>query len=771
MRSATATSPRRLALLSLLATAGLAGCTRDLELPEPPTSPVIASFAPAQAFAGQLVRVTGVHFAAAATENTVNFAFASARVERSEGGALLVRVPPDAGTGPITVTNREGTSAASATPFGYLGRGEPARLQVASKTPILHRPRAVYAIGGDVLLDSALYDGLVWTGNTAFTSPTVERTAADPELGLVYVVHEDLMAGTQLIAIDATQGIVQATQFLPDVPHQILPLAGRNLVVTFHTNGLGEEVVAGWNATDLTELFPPTPYGVGTCDGAADVRDGRAVVAGYDPNFDRFNLFLLDLTGAPAPPLPVVEFVNAAGYAGPWPPPLHTAFTSRFPVAVAASGGGGPRAAAALEGGDVVLANLGTTPPEYFLDVETFSAMEVEAIVGGQHSGRAVALKPEAGYAFAFSVDDGSLRWIVDANLPAAVSTLPQVTAMESTDLAFVANAGDNDVLIVNVGTGLTVGSVNFDVGPRGADYGDAATFMPTGAGLDGDVIFPAFTFPGLLRIPIGTGAPSVISRTPEIDRLATSPADGALWQITSGLTPRLEGYLGYAGDTWATAVSVVLPAAPQRLAAWGTLAVVAHDDGLALVDGASPPAGAPPTAAIPNATTPAFGALGFTPAGDVWTLVETDAGPEAQLWTAASIAGSGTPTATRPLGGTPHSAAWLEDGLWVFSYDGAGVPVATLLDGSLSEVRTVATGERLTGIHGVSPNGRLLVLRESGGELGFLLRFFRADPDAGFPEVGSLVFDERVEALTFDAGGERLYLLTQLPDRLITID
>jgi hypothetical protein len=50
-------------------------------------------------------------------------------------------------------------------------------------------------------------------------------------------------------------------------------------------------------------------------------------------------------------------------------------------------------------------------------------------------------------------------------------------------------------------------------------------------------------------------------------------------------------------------------------------------------------------------------------------------------------------------------------------------------------------------------------------------VRFFRADPGLGFPEVGRLVFENRVTGLAFDATGERLYVLTQGPDRIVTID
>jgi len=294
---------------------------------------------------------------------------------------------------------------------------------------------------------------------------------------------------------------------------------------------------------------------------------------------------------------------------------------------------------------------------------------------------------------------------------------------------------------------------------------------MDAGTGLEGDLVFPSTSFPGLLRVPSGTGTPSAISRTPAIERLATSAGDGAIWQVSNGATPRLDGYLGYLGGVWDTAVSAVLPAAPQRLAARGALAAVAHDSGLSLVDGASPPAGTAPFADIPGFASPTFLGLGFTPSGDVWLVVTDFALTEAQLWAPGSIVPGGTPSATVAVMNGAHSAAWLEDGLWIFGTDGGGIPQATLIGGAFTELRTIPTSDRLGEVHAVSPNSRLLVCREFGGTLGYPLRFFLADPETGFPEVGSLIFTERIEGFTFDTKGERLYVLTQNPDRVITVD
>jgi hypothetical protein len=239
------------------------------------------------------------------------------------------------------------------------------------------------------------------------------------------------------------------------------------------------------------------------------------------------------------------------------------------------------------------------------------------------------------------------------------------------------------------------------------------------------------------------------------------------VWASSWSLPPRVERYLDGA---WGAPVSVDLPSgATQRItAARGDLLLVGNDEGLSLVDGTTETAA---TVAIPGAGSPGFHALGFTTEGDVWALVTGDVDTQVQLWSVASIRTAGAPTAIWTVPGHAQTAAFLEDGLWVFQLDAEMRPVATLLDDAMVPVRTVASNDRLLAIHAISPNGRLIVFREMGGTLGYVLRFFRADPQAGFPEIQTLVFDARVEGFTFDATGERLYVLTQAPDRVVTVD
>jgi hypothetical protein len=759
------------ALSSAFCVLALVSCTRDLALPSPPTSPTIAGFTPLAAYAGQLVRVSGTHFALEATGNTVNFAHASARGERWDGAALVIRVPADAGDGAVTVTSREGTSAASTSAFDYLGLGEPRRIQVAASNPILHRPAAVHAIGGDVVLHSGLYAGLVWAGSSAFSTPTITRSAADPTLGTLFYADSDPSLGTpRLVSMDATSGSVIATAALDYAPAQILPLPGDGVVLTFHWNDLASvEEVAAWDATSLAPVFAPAEYGVASFFGAADVGDGRVVIAGVEPAAYEFTLLVLGIGAAlPGPPAPAL--------AAPTPPSISDTSSGLAALAVgraaepnlvAGIATGDHLAAVALYGGDIAVANLDAPSPVFEFTVETWSTAAIETIAAsptggtfGAETGIAIATKTGDDLSIGFNLATGRLLWGV-------VGSKPTVATVDG-PLAFVANDGDNDVSVINLTTGSRVARVNFDVLPGAqAGFAGAAAFVPAASGIDGDILFPSTAFPGLLRFPTGTGETASVSRAQGIAFLSAAIESRTAWASSWSLTPRVEGYLD---GSWDAPVSVDLPpsATPRIAAARGHLLVVGHDAGLSLVNGDT---GTATTATVPGAGAPVFRALGFTPTGEVWALVEGDLDVQAQLWSPASITTGGTPTATWTVPGFARTAAFLEDGLWVFQLDAALLPVATLLDGTMSEVRTVSANERLLEIHAVSPNGRLLVHREMGGTLGYLLRFFRADPAAGFPEVQTLVFDARVEGFTFDATGERLFVLTQAPDRVVTVD
>lgn len=783
MRPAPAAPPRhRLALAAVLSALALAGCSRDLDLPGVPSGPTLGGFTPSAAYAGQLIRVTASNLEADAAANVVNFANGSARGERFEGTTLLVRVPAGAGDGPVTVENLDGTSAASAGSFDYLGLGEPSRLQVASAAPILHHPRAVLPANSEVAIVSGLYDGIVWPSQPDVVVPDVRTAAVDAvqqsSASHVYSDADPVTGLPRLVVADGPTGALLATQPLDYFPSKIVVRSGQGEVITFHYDEVDMvEKVTSWNLTGLGLRFGPVPYGIEFFFGAADLYNQYVVIAGVTGPDYELALYAYDVSWyPPATPPTAVPIPCNPIYGLACPPPLALDSSGQVPLMGFHWAGDTYYVAAAIEGGDVV-AGYGTGltgVPELMFTTETYDDSPIEAMVEGVTAPIGIATKPAAGLTVAFDLG-GAPRWIVDSNGPTRVDT---GRTPNGAFLAYVANDGDNDVVLVSLDTGMQVGRVNFDVAPGAQGYAGAAAWVPAASGIDGDLYFPTTAFPGLVRFPVGEGVPEAVSSLPRIAVVAAADDAPTVWfgSVPSpewpGFPPHLVGLVDLDAGAPSSTVAVPLPdgADPQRLAAHGSVVVAGHGAGLSLVDASAPPATADVTP-IPGASAPSFLGLGFTDGGDLWTLVEGDAGAEVQLWSQGAIAAGGLPLASWPVPGLALSAAWLEDGLWVFWEDGSQDAWATLLDAGLGEVRTVPSNGALRSVDAVSPNGRLLVHRELGSTVGFHVRFYRADPALGFPEVRRLVFDDRVTGFTFDSTGERLYVLTQAEDRVVTVD
>ena len=74
----------------------------------------IATFTPASGPVGETVTVVGAGFVANPAQNTVSFAGVPATVSAATGGTLVVTVPVGATSGPITVSNANGTATSAA---------------------------------------------------------------------------------------------------------------------------------------------------------------------------------------------------------------------------------------------------------------------------------------------------------------------------------------------------------------------------------------------------------------------------------------------------------------------------------------------------------------------------------------------------------------------------------------------------------------------------------------------------------------------------------
>jgi hypothetical protein len=739
--------PATIRCLTLLAALALTACAKDLELPPLRTAPVLSGLAPAAAYAGQLVRIQGAGLDEDPTANVVGFTGAIARGLRFEGTTLVVRVPDDAGSGPVVVTNGRGTSDPFG-PFEYLGLGEPRRRSVATQRGILHHPGAVHGIGGVVFVDSGLYGGLLRADDGAFATPPVSMSAAAPWAGAVFYTVEDPAArAVRLYRVDAA-GTTVGPVTLPFAPTQLLPMRVPRAIVAIASQG---PELAAWDLDTLGTVIARTPLPLADFAAAADVGDGRAVMVGLDDTFS-FNVLSLVRISATPP-------------GGPVPPPVPVgtlpmdAVPTRPPLAVSFSDGRGgvpvgrPLAALALFGGDLAVADLGPAPA-FVGTVETFSSAPVEALVGASSVPVVLAAKTDDGLAVGADLVARAALWSVAGAAPSA--------AAADGDVAFLADRDDNDVAVVNLVTGSRIARVNLDVSPGGGGYAQTAALAPRDplAPLSEDeLFFPSTRFQGLLRYPLGELSPSCVSRAPNVALVAASRDAAALWASHDPATT-IDAYLdrGYGAPT-----AIALAGAPSVAAARGTRLAVGHGTGMSLLDGAAVLG----TCAEPGQP---LVAIGFSEDGRLWDAAQASTGVRVQRWNPAQL-GSGQPDAdavvpTRGLG--PVLA--LEDGIWVFPR-GAGSP-ARLLDDALAPVRAVPVAVDIPAVHAVSPNGRLLVERVTGGAAGeTILHFYRADPDAGFPLVDAISVEGNVQGLAFDSSGERLWIVTSAPDRVVLVD
>jgi hypothetical protein len=749
----------RLALAAL----ALAGCAKDLDLPPLKTAPVVSSLTPAQAWAGQLLRIEGARLDPDPTANVVTFAGATARGLRYEGATLVVRVPDDAGSGPIIVTNGQGTSDPSGA-FEYLGLGEPRRRAVVTRRPILHRPVAVHALGGDVILQSALYGGLLAAGDPAFgTAPELagrqlELTAAAPWDGSLYATWLDRVARTtHLLRVDAS-GTVTREITLPFAPSQLVPMRGVDLLVAFGDDpGSGLPSLAAWSLDLATARIPSTPVGLDFFFGAADVGNGKAAVVSMD-SLGTFGLALVDVQAALTGPLPAPAPVPGA------PQNLGFVGAAGVSVGVAVAGTTSPRAALTLDNGDLAVADLGLSPA-FVGTVETFSRSAFGALAGAGSQPIVLATRTDDGLSIGVDLAKMSVLWSVPGDRPTAASA--------SGDVAFVAHGGGNDVSAVNLLTGSRIARVSFDVAPGGSGtaYGGTTAFLSRSAAppsAEDELLFPASAFPGLVRFPLGEADASVASRTAAIELVSAASTTAVVWAaIDPGGAGSVQTFLQ---RTWDTPVAESLAGPPLLMAASGSTLALAYgaaagEPGLQLLDG-STPAG---FASIAGAA--AFHGLGFLPDGRIWVSVELTDGEHVQLWDPAHVVSPGTPDVDGLLGRkTVTAAVLLEDGLWILAADSGGE--ALLLGPDLAVARTVPLAGPVDAVHAVSPNARLLVQRVIGGTPGeTVLRVFRADPDAGFPQLDQIVVEGNVEGLAFDGTGERLWLITRSPDGVVLVD
>lgn len=698
---------------------GLAGCARDLALPPEGAGPRLTALVPERAHAGELVELRGSGFADDPAANRVDFPRAAAQGLARTSAGLLVRVPADAGSGSVVASTSRGTSE-PLPGFEYRGLGQLRAGQVVQAVTLLHQPLALFALGPDPIIDSALYRGLVGTGAAAFVARHYfQRPAAGG--GSIYYAEEALRLVRYVPGVGEVAGrnILESPASLGHVAEATAPL-----VVTITTTALGDQL-ATYGALDLAPVMPSTPLGLKVQSDPVDVGDGRFAVIAEDAQ-GALTLALVDARGAS----PVVTLLPA--------PPVAV---QALPVALAAGLAGGERlVAVALEGGQVGLASVAPVPAWRTGRAGTFSPTPVAALVVA--GGLVLAAKPDDGVVLGIDAASAAVTWALERPRPTALAAGPG-------GVAWAAGAADNVLAALDAASGVLLGLRAADPQATSASALAGAAWRPAGV-LGAAFAFPVARPPALVTWPLA-GAPEALALPLAPLLVAWDPAAGELWTgDAAGVS------LGGAGPIPVPGGVGWLGSSPAGLVTLG--------GELGLVQGGQP---------RPLATDldSALAAPARAEDGRLLAVGSMGLKERARLWSAAALVAAAAPTLDVELPGFALQGAFIDGQPWV-----------TWLEPATFEARSArldAAGALADEVAGLipeglqSPNGRTMVVAEEGLLGGGLtsLRVVSLEPAAGFPTVDRIELPAAVVGLAFDGTGERLYVVTRSPDQVLVLE
>jgi hypothetical protein len=677
--------------------------------------------------------------------NVVTFPAATARGVGLTGAGLLVRVPPDAGSGALSVDNGRGASA-PLDGFEYRGLGQLRTGQVVTEALLLHLPHGVALSGGEPLIDSELLGGPVRGGVDPAAWPRSFQAPA--RLGDA-VFHVDRLG--RLTRVTAAGGVTHAVLLsaAPGVP------AGEPFFLGAVVAG-GEGRVFGlwptllpdawrahwWRADDLAPVggsqvdavpeAPPCASGPDRVTALVRPPGGEATLASFP---------LAGTTFQPAVKLP--------------PPPEPLAQPALLACGASA---GEPWAAVGLADGRVAAVRLVDPAGWPAVPLGVATGRPASAVAGDGDT--LVVAQLLEGTVTAYAVPGGAVRWTADVPRPTALG-------LDASAVAVVSDAV-NDVVLLDRATGAFAGRRRFDLGASAASAASGAAFLPAAPLLDepGAVAFPVSTPPALVVWRLGVLGPRAELLPVAPTALAWSPpgaADGRLWVSGTGRalgTSRGSGALGIDAN-------VPLLWSPTGLVPWLGSVVAFGDDGVTAV-------------VPPGVVTLADGPASFIDrpavAADGRVLVVgSQAGEErARTWTAAQAATGGAPERDAVLPGLALSGFFIDGEPWaLWTEDFLEVTAARVDDGGAlgPARRTTWRPEWTAGL--VSPNRRTTVVPVPGTIGGDLtaVRVISLDPAAGFPTLDRIELPGPLTGLAFDETGERLYLVVGLPDRLVVVE
>jgi hypothetical protein len=730
----------------------LAGCARDLELPADRGVPRLTAIAPLQAYGGEWLRISGTAFDPTPASNRIQFASGVAVPGAAlDGGVLLVRVPPGAGDGAITVSNNRGPSAPYGT-FKYLGRGELERGQVVASRALLHEPSAIVAAGGSFYLQSKLWNGLVNLTDSAFKGDGAEGAVAiDGGTALAWIDRSDPLAPT-IVRHDAASGAVISVP-APTEPYVYLAaIEGTTPKLAVVATDQATVTLESLNAADLTVADGPRSLAVEDVDAVADAGGGRVAMVGRQSAIGPTGLFVASPSGSPSDRWVDPGAVVLAGYQAAQPLTVATgSLGNRIAVVVALDG-------------DLYTVDMG---PDGATGAFSFDAAPIALhLTVGRPSGLAadgkyvVVSKKTEGLLLGIDVGARALVWSVNDSSPGA--------AVGAGGYFTVAGTESNDALDLEEVKGIARARWDFSLFPGRLDSVDGNLVARPGAvawcgppACAKPELRIANSYPsGVLSLPLGATTGASGKTVAETGGVALVDSTQWTWSEPATVAGWVTSAVGAATPVTASFADAVLRVLPDATGAW-----VLHESGLSRVEGGAVVGDSsfanPATRAIQPIVLP-DGALAaaWGDAVDGWQV--------ATFTRASVIAGSGPAPLSLPVEADLLFVADGECWLVASGPDGLG----NYLDGAMrlsgypvTNPETVDLTAAVYNTVGLSPNGRMLVRQTGSG-----LQLRRADPRQDFPILSEFPIEGSVTGVTFDAGGETAFVVTRLPEKILTL-
>jgi len=795
---------RQTAVVSALLLAALPACNRDLSVPSR-EGPALSGISPTHAFAGEEMTIFGVPFDADPTANLVQFAGATSRGERfNSDGSLVVKVPPDAGTGFITVSTPLGSSAPVG-PFSYDGLGQLRLNSITHEIPLLHKPYKVIASGGDTFISSDLVVSLVRYSDDVVVSryerSTVGLPWANGGAGAVVWYQDQDDPASQLVRLDIGSP-AHAPVTVADSPNgaQIAVMRAFSttpdrIAMFRHGEGTAPTTPATLTVYDAVTFaqtfsgsYPAEFVRAHGCDDAGNAGTSARLVCVCHPSSSDSDPAELALTVLAASP--TVTFYPSSSWDGTLIHHQKFSLEQDDPMCVALGTGGHRVAAVGLEDGRLLLADLDAGTFSY---ADTGSRTVAQSLTcpgpasGPTFQSMVLVAKTDDGLLTAVDIVTNKVRWAVP--IPRA--------ARASVDGTVVHVAGDSDnvVSLLDLTTGQLLARRSFDPQPgklwkrSGPDEPDG-TFSSgvqggawSGTGVLGvPVVVASIEFPrGVLEVPVElTGGQNRvfpwyvrddvgIGVTPGIspDLYLTLEETGLHVELgdyndhTDPYTQSTGGFVDVGHDVQ---LGVDGPR-DLHLGTWDGFVTV-HYDGSGTVMSPLPessfvsmgvlpdpsPSGTDHRilAAVNQWNAPWYGVL-------EWTLSDAHAGNDA--------------TSTWEAPGPVDGAAVLQGTLWGFYWDGT-TDHAVELTRDLDDLRDIPMNDFINQIVTVSPNGRTFVSWENQPfSENTSIVIWSYDPDASFPRAATIPIDGQVAGAVFDPTGESLYVLMRNPGRIVVLD